>query len=68
MEKSIIKCKCGSELFFESKRAFGWWKILIDGNGNEEDTDFREIQFGPTPKTVRCAECGKRNKNPKGNQ
>ncbi len=64
-QQKKIQCKCGSDLFFESRRVAGWWKMLIDGDGLEEDTDLSGLRFGQIPKTVKCAECGRSNKNPR---
>ena len=61
-----MKCKCGSRLFFESTKVIGgWWKRLLDGDGKAHDTDIDNLRFGATPKTVICAECGRRNPNPR---
>ena len=59
-----VVCKCGSELFLESHRVSGWWKTLIDGNGVADTTDLDNLKHGPAPKTVKCAECGRTNRNP----
>jgi hypothetical protein len=60
-----IVCKCGSALFLESHRVSGWWKTLIDGDGESVDSDLDSMKHGATPKTVKCAECGKTNPNPR---
>lgn len=63
MELPIV-CKCGSELFTRSFRAGGWWRELIDGHGNVEETDLDSVKLKAQPKTVKCAECGRTNPNP----
>ena len=62
-----MTCKCGSELFYLCIRANGWWEQTIDGDGEVLDTSLEKIRFGSSPKTVTCAECGRRNPNPSGN-
>lgn len=62
--KQPIKCKCGSELFWKSLRTGGWWSQLITGTGQVDDTDLSRVRMGPEPKTVKCAECGRKNPNP----
>lgn len=62
---SMVVCKCGSRLFYESVRCNGWWVALISESGDVEDTNLDNLKYGPTPKTVVCAECRKRNPNPR---
>ena len=59
-----MKCKCGSNYFLETVSCKGKWITLIDEHGNVEDTNLNGLKYGLTPKTVVCADCGKRNKNP----
>lgn len=66
MSDGEVVCSCGSKMFFRSMRAGGWWVQLIDGTGNVVDTDLDNVRLGKAPKTVKCAECGKTNPNPKG--
>lgn len=58
-------CSCGSELFWESTRANGWWKALIDLSGDVVDTNLDELKSSAPPASVICADCGKRNPNPR---
>ena len=61
-----MKCGCGCTLFFRNYRARGWWKQLVDfqsGKANVEDTNLDNVR-GPEPKTMICADCGKRHLNP----
>ena len=61
-----MKCKCGSNLFFENVYVYGWWVRLINGDGETEETNLDNLEHrNDPPKTVKCAECGKVNKNPK---
>ena len=59
-----MKCKCGSELFEMSVKCNGWVKQLITGDGEIDDTNMDSVRYSSNPKTVICAECGKRNPNP----
>lgn len=59
-----LQCKCGSRLFIEARRTGGWWKSLLDGDGNIVDTDLDSVTTGPRPQTVKCAECWRRHPNP----
>lgn len=60
-----LVCACGGEHFFESVRVSGWWKRLLDGAGDVVDTDLESVHYGATPKTVTCAECGRRHRHPR---
>lgn len=43
-------CSCGSKLFWESTRANGWWKSLVDVNGEVVDTNLgNNILDSPSP-------------------
>lgn len=64
---ATLVCECGSNLFWESRRTGGWWKYLLDGDGNIQESDLSGVITGPPPKTVRCAECGKIHPNPNPN-
>ena len=59
-----IVCSCGSKLFERAIRTGGWWKELIDENGEVVETNLDSVKYGSQPKTVKCAECGKTNRNP----
>lgn len=59
-----IKCQCGGELFEKCLCTGGWWRQIVDSDGNVVDTDLSSVRYGPEPKTVRCVECGKRVTNP----
>lgn len=61
--KSVV-CSCGSKLFQKSLRTGGWWRQLVDENGEVVETNLDSVRFGKEPKTVKCAECGKANHNP----
>ena len=61
----IPPCKCGSEIFIESQRCWGWWKSQIDRTGEVDYTDLDDIRYSGTPKTVVCGGCGRRNPNPR---
>ena len=63
-----MKCKCGSELFEECTKVNGWWKVLINGDGNIMETSLDSLAHGNHPKTVACVECGKRHLNPLAQQ
>ena len=60
----MVICSCGSQLFEKSLRCSGWWKQLIDGSGEVEDTNLDAVRYGTEPKTVKCVECGRSNPNP----
>lgn len=60
-----IECKCGSRLFERSYRCGGWWVQSLDDEGNVIDTDLSGVRIAREPKTISCAECGRRIKNPK---
>ena len=62
---NVTVCKCGSDLFIESRGVSGQWKALITGTGEIDDTDLSGLSYRLIPKTVTCAECGKRNPNPR---
>lgn len=64
----MITCKCGSKLFTENTWCQGWWKALIDEHGETVDTNLDHLKYRPTPKTVKCVECGKVNPNPRLNK
>lgn len=64
-DNSEVICSCGSRMFWESTRCNGWWECLIDSTGSVEETNLDKVKYGPNPKTVKCAECGKRNPNPR---
>lgn len=63
-EQPFVTCACGSTLFIRSLRVSGWWKEVITGDGEVDETDLDSLKYGPQPKTVKCAECGKVNPNP----
>jgi len=67
-EQCVIRCVCGSTLFRRNYRAGGWWEQLVEANreGGVTVTDsFTDnIRQGREPKTMKCAECGKRIANP----
>jgi len=56
-------CHCGSTVYVENSRASGWWKQYIDSDGRVELTASRGLRL-KVPKTVTCAECGRRYLNP----
>lgn len=60
-----VVCSCGSKMFWESRACSGTWRALVDSQGEIEDTDLDGVITSRTPKTVICAECGKRNPNPR---
>lgn len=68
MSAQVI-CACGSTMFLLSYKTGGRWKILVDSRPNgklehiESDTD--NVRNGEEPKTMKCAECGKRVPNPR---
>jgi hypothetical protein len=63
----LAKCKCGSMTFIREVRVTGTWTSLLTLN---EDGTFTTEGCGDSrrnstePKTVRCAECFKRQPNP----
>ena len=58
-------CSCGSRTFSASYQVRGTWNATItwpeDGNPKEEG-DGDSLRNVADPKTMRCAECGKRTK------
>lgn len=64
-EVKELACLCGSDVFIESRRASGWWREIIDGYGEGIDTNLDDLVQSGTPKTVTCAECGRRLRNPR---
>lgn len=62
--ETFVTCACGSTLFERNLKVSGWWKELILGDGEIDDTNLESVRYGPQPKTVKCAECGKVNPNP----
>lgn len=62
-----FQCKCGSTMFYEKHPVRGTWKTLYDGACGIEtvDTNLDGIKYGNFPKTVSCAECGKKHPNPR---
>jgi len=67
-----MKCICGSLKFERHTRAVGVWQEEIayheDGTINHEECSSSTdgLLYGTPPKTIRCAECGKRYPNPVG--
>jgi hypothetical protein len=59
-----VVCKCGSTLFVERHRVSGYWESILDGDGGV-DSNMDSLKHGPTPKTVKCVDCGKTNPNPR---
>ena len=60
-----VTCKCGGTVFYRSRRTGGWWVDVIDGSGDVIDTNLDSVRYGSEPKTVKCADCGRANRNPK---
>lgn len=64
----MVRCGCGSVLFRRNYRAGGWWEQLVQGNakgGVTVEESFTDgVRLGREPKTMKCAECGKRIANP----
>lgn len=60
-----MKCKCGGDIFWESTRAGGWWKSVVNSDGKIIDTNLDDLTRAPIPKTVICEDCGRRNPNPR---
>lgn len=60
--------RCGSDMFFRSYRASGWWTQLVSfgpkGRAEITDTDLSKLRLSREPKTMRCGDCGKRAPNP----
>ena len=61
----LVMCVCGSDLFYESTQVRGYWKSILNGKGEVVESNLDDLKHAATPKTVICAECGKRNKNPR---
>lgn len=59
-----VVCKCGSKLFWESVYCWGIWERLVSSTGEVEDTNLDRLKYRPSPKTVICAQCHRRNPNP----
>ena len=60
-----LRCTtCDSDLFFEARKAGGWWKTLISGDGATVMDNTESVTQGPRPLTVRCSRCFKRYPNP----
>lgn len=66
----LVRCSCGSQCFERVTPIRGAWReyVVFDDDGAEnvdksESTTDDLIQ-GKAPKTMRCAECGKRRRNP----
>lgn len=57
-----LRCDCGSRAFIKRMSARGVWEQLID-SGDVVDTMLEGMAY-TEPKTVRCADCGKRIDNP----
>ena len=67
-ERELIKCRCGSTLFTRSYRAPGWWKQFVEFDAETKavdivDTDLDSLRIRDEPKTMVCADCGKRQPN-----
>jgi predicted RNA-binding Zn-ribbon protein involved in translation (DUF1610 family) len=62
------KCpKCGGTYFYRSYQVHGQWTELtvIDENGFRVEESYTDnIKYGKEPKTIKCADCGKRVPNP----
>lgn len=54
---------CGSDEFVKALRVGGWWRQHISTNGEIIETDMGSVRYGADPKTLTCAECGKRHVN-----
>lgn len=64
-----IKCTCGSAFFLRSYRVGGWWKQLVEFDAETKgaevvDTNLDSLRMRIEPKTMCCAQCGKRQPNP----
>lgn len=68
MSKDKIKCACGSEYFRRYYPARGTWEQLVKANDNGgvtvEESFTDNLRNGREPKWMRCAECGKKIRNP----
>lgn len=68
MSDKLLRCVCGSTSFFRNYRAGGWWTQLVEskeGGGVTVEQSFTDsIRLGHEPKTMRCADCKRKVKNP----
>ena len=67
--RELIRCSCDSELFIRNYRAIGWWKqlVLFDAETKTpeiDSTNLADLRIKDEPKTMCCAQCGKRQPNP----
>ena len=62
--KLIQAPRLAVSLFEKALRCNGWWKQLVDGSGEVEETNLDAVRYGTEPKTVKCVECGRSNPNP----
>jgi hypothetical protein len=66
----IVRCSCGSQMFVRTTAVRGVWREWVvyddDGTENHEKSESTTdgIIYGAQPKTITCANCGKRRPNP----
>ena len=62
-----MKCDCGSTGFWISYKAAGAWKQIVDfesGKREVVETNIDDLRYLKEPKTMFCADCGKKHRNP----
>ena len=66
----LVRCSCGSQCFERVTPIRGTWREYVvfndDGteNADKSESTTDDLIHGNPPKTMKCAECGKRRSNP----